>query len=238
MNDLCNIVGRASFVASLLKPHNARQRNRVYLTLLADHPEVLASEFARHADNESIKSAADLYRALSKSSSARTYRQRLYFDLQRQHAGAAIRNILTTGLLVKIIYAKCAELGGFSSTERAVEFLCEKYTTNILIAANRLDTRQAWFRTRAAAPMAAALLQFIQDNELTKFDGAAFTLLKDQICDVLANATSFQSILLSPLRRGDKPFMKSSELLSIPACLKKGTASISPALPSWGRRST
>lgn len=230
-------VARAVLVGSLLKPNDQRGRRRVALTFqardFAVNPSTAGSASICMEDDGNL--TASTLRLLSSASSRRTYRHRLYFDWSAQKAGSAIRSILTTGLLVKIVCSgRANDAFGNASTERAVEYILENYSTTILIASNRLDTRQAWFRMKPAAPIAAAFLQFVQDHQLSRFDSSAFSLLRQEIGAVWANADVFRERLLSSPRRGCKPFIGAEGLLPIPGWYSGCMSTATDDLPGWG----
>lgn len=232
----------AEYVAALLKPNSARGRNRVRLTILAAHSKHLQemSPILKDQSQSDQSWAQTLIRTLASASSHATYRRRLYFDLDSEvpWAGQAVRPILTTGLLVKVLATGQANNHlGHASIERAREFIYENYQTNILIAANRYDTKRAWSTCRAIAPLAAAFLDFIQSRQATRLNSGTLSEVRKHIDNIVLDATAYRAFLLRPMRRGNKSLLNESELFPLPSVPTPLTiVSPPPGLPPWGRR--
>lgn len=238
-SEVASYHARAEFVAALLKPKSVKQRQRVHLTLLVPSIDLATYPITPlNSEPNSDGPNISLLKLLSSASSRRTYRHRLNFNLAAKSSDTRARGILTTGLLVKILCSKRADdSSGNASMERARAFLCDRYETSALIAANQLQTKKAWSNYRPVAHMAAAFLQFVQDRQITEFDSAAFSDLRRSIGTVLANTRIYREILMSPLRRGGRPFLSDSELLPVPIWPVNEPSTVSNDLPEWRLRS-
>jgi hypothetical protein len=194
----------SALMACLLEPEKTKRRRRIQLTLLAADLPMLEGE-ARQAERARLifeqieRDAQKSASALASHANAGSYKRRLMFDLSeeqlKEKRSNEFRHLMGAGLTVHAMFDASKnnqEIGTLGARERVID----TYKSNPLFATNDKDLRVAWTNGRKVASLAAALLQFISDERLTKIRTGQHWMWRAGIERFLAYARYFEQFLL------------------------------------------
>jgi hypothetical protein len=113
--------------------------------------------------------------------------------------GRSIREILTAGLIVLVMYSKVARDEPGYTPDAVIKLIHEHGKTNAMFLRSDKELKAAWRRYRPVAHLAAALLQYLDDHDLTRFRRKQRNEWRANIVEFLQDAAFYQNFLTSTL---------------------------------------
>ena len=206
--------------ANLLEPRSEFRRwldQRIFLAAELDEIEPLVGS-AKESTAPNLRASLSLELPLLVSRSVRTLHNALTFDANNvapgtkakgknakgKRHGRKIRSILTAGLVVLVMYSRVEEGARDYTPQAAIALIGKKGKTNSMFLRSEKEVKAAWHRYQPVAHLAAALLQYISEKDLSCFRSREQEEWRSDIVEFLQHAEFFQNFLKNTLS-GLKP---------------------------------
>lgn len=224
-------------LAHLLEPSRPQKRSEIRLCLMAAKLDHLKTEAGRDVRRAGIyraieTEARDSVSTIARRASSVSFKRSLELDAAQQkksyQSGSLLRPLLGAAMIVHTLIQE-KKNGRPVGPEAARQLLVSKYRTNPIFEANDKALKEAWSRNRPIAHLAAALLQYISDRTVWRFEGEERMALRSEIVGFLGHAEFFAKFLLDHREGNSKLRFQIDDLMAIPESLQ--IAAIEPGLP-------
>jgi hypothetical protein len=239
-------IATAVIEAHLLEPNDELRRRLNQHILLAVEIEDIEplndTQMAERLRAPDLRTRLSLELPSLAKRSADTLKRALEFDADKatrgrkskaknakgKRYGRATRDILTVGLIVLIMYSS-VQAGAKGYTPDAVmKLIHEQGRTNAMFLRSNKEVKTAWRRYRSVAHLAAALLQYLDDHDLTRFRREQRTEWRSNIVEFLKNAAFYQNFLTNTLPAVRPRRLRSEfDLIQLPTWLE-----VTPSKPA------
>jgi hypothetical protein len=208
-------IAAAVIKAHLLEPkagHRRRQNQLRFLAAEIDEIEPLAGS-AKWSTAPDLRASLSLELPLLVRRSVRTLHNALTFDANNvvpgtkgkgkkakgKRHGRKIRSIISAGLVVLVMYSRVENGARDYTPEAVITLIGKKGKTNSMFLRSEKEVKAAWRRYRPVAHLAAALLQYISEKDLSCFRSREQEEWRSDIVEFLQHAEFFQNFLKNAL---------------------------------------
>jgi hypothetical protein len=145
------------------------------------------------------RSAATLQRALAFDANKAIRGKSKTKDAIGKRYGRAIREILTVGLIVMVMFNRVSNKSKKFSSDSAMELIHDEGKTNAMFVRDDKSMRAALREYGSVAHLAAALLQYLHDHDLSRFRSKQRAAWRSNIVEFLQNAAFYQNFITNTL---------------------------------------
>jgi hypothetical protein len=225
--------------AHLLEPndeHRRRLNQHILLAVEIDDIEPLNdTQMAERLRAPDLRTRLSLELPLLAKRSADTLERALAFDANKatrgkkskgknakgKRYGRAIRDILTVGLIILIMHSRVESGAEGYTPDAVIKLIHEQGTTNAMFVRSEKEVKAAWRRYRSVAHLAAGLLQYLDDHDLTRFRRKQRNEWRSNIVEFLQNAAFYQNFLTNTLATLKPRLLRSDfNLIRLPSWLE------------------
>ncbi|MEA3107856.1 MAG: hypothetical protein QOI88_2461 [Gammaproteobacteria bacterium] len=208
-------IAAAVVKAHLLEPKAGDRRRQNQLRFIAaeiNEIEPLA-ESAKVSTEPDLRTSLSLELPLLVRRSVRTLHNALTFDANNvvpgtkgkgkkakgKRHGRKIRSIITAGFVVLVMYSRVENGARDYTPEAAITLIGEKGKTNSMFLRSEKEVKTSWRHYQPVAHLAAALLQYISEKDLSCFRNREQEEWRSDIVEFLQYAEFFQHFLKNTL---------------------------------------